>query len=284
MIKFLILNSGIGRFTAEYLASKYDYVILAGVRKQSDAYSINSLGFKNLKPLTIDVTKHESIVRAVDEVKAMMKSTGLPLAAVVHNAGIYRGGIPAEFLPIDDSKRLFDINFFGVMDLTQVTLPLLRESKGRLIMISSIAGKIGVPFESIYVASKYALEGFSDALRREIHHMGISVSIIEPGMTKSALQGKTDTIQNTLIDDATKQLSEDLYTSSNFTKGRDKIVEYAAEPKEVAVTVEDALTSSYPKTRMACANINQVPVWQMRLLAWAVPDRLLDMIYSGGGH
>jgi len=86
---------------------------------------------------------------------------------VVNNAGISRTS-PAEYHLVQDAKQVFDTNFFGVLDLVQLTIPLLRDSKGRIIMVSSLAGLIGRPLTSIYTASKFALEGLSDCLRREM--------------------------------------------------------------------------------------------------------------------
>lgn len=104
---------------------------------------------------------------AIENLRKLASESKLPLVAVVNNAGISRTS-PAEYHLLQDAKEVFDTNFFGVMDLVQLTLPLLRESKGRIIMVSSVAGKVGRPMSGVYTASKFALEGFSDCLRREM--------------------------------------------------------------------------------------------------------------------
>ena len=133
-------STGIGRHAAEHMA-KDGYTVFAGVRKQTDFDSIAALKNPNFQPILFDVTNHESCVKAVEFLKTYSSEHGLPLVAVVNNAGISRRMV-AEFNSLEDARVVFETNFFG-MDLTQLTLPMLRESKGRVVMISSVAGVFG---------------------------------------------------------------------------------------------------------------------------------------------
>lgn len=151
-------STGIGRHAAEYLANKYStYLILAGVRKISDANEIKAMNIKNFEPFMIDITDHESCVNAIANLKEIMKKNNLPFIALVNNAGIAQFS-PIEFHRIDSIRKMFDTNLFGAIDLVQLTLPLLRESKGRIINISSMAGVIALPTNGGYSSSKFALE------------------------------------------------------------------------------------------------------------------------------
>ena len=132
---------GIGRHAAEKLASE-GYKVYCGVRKEKDRDNIMSLKNPNLVPIMFDVTKHETNENAIHVIEEDMKKSKLPFAALVNNAGISRR-MAAEFHEMDDIHKVFETNVFGMMDLTQRSLPLLRQSKGRIVMISSLNGKIG---------------------------------------------------------------------------------------------------------------------------------------------
>lgn len=159
-------STGIGRHAAESLA-KEGYVVLAGVRKESDYNDIIGWNSKDNKgfmiPVKFDVSNHESIVSAIDIVKSEMTKRNLPLVAVVNNAGIGRNTI-LEYHDIADAKYLFDINVFGLLDLTQMTLPLLRLSKGRIVNIGSVAGFFTLPENAVYSASKFAVEALTGSI------------------------------------------------------------------------------------------------------------------------
>jgi short-subunit dehydrogenase len=156
-------STGIGRHAAESLA-KEGYVVLAGVRKESDYNDISNWNSKDNKgfmiPVKFDVSDHESIVNAIHIVKSEMTKRNLPLVAVVNNAGIGRNTV-LEYHSIADAKNLFDINVFGLIDLTQMTLPLLRLSNGRIINVGSVAGFFTLPENGIYSSSKFAVEALT---------------------------------------------------------------------------------------------------------------------------
>lgn len=135
-------STGIGRHAGEYLANHTGYTVLLGVRKIEDAEEIAAQNKPNLIPIILDVTSHESINDAVTEIKKKMEDKKLPFVALVNNAGISRRA-PFELHDLDDIKFVFNTNLFGTIDLTQILFPLLRESKGRIVMVSSVSGKVG---------------------------------------------------------------------------------------------------------------------------------------------
>jgi 3-oxoacyl-[acyl-carrier protein] reductase len=128
-------STGIGRYSAEALSKGTGYTLLVGVRKQVDADEISSLNIPSLSPIIVDVSSHESCIRAVQTIEQFMEEKKLTLSAVVHNAGISRH-IPLELHNLDDFESVFKTNVFGVVDLTQMLLPSLR--KGAYIPVYSL--------------------------------------------------------------------------------------------------------------------------------------------------
>ena len=186
------VSTGIGYNTAKYLVEKGFYVF-GSVRKQSDADRIKANLGDQFTPLIFDVTDVEGLKIAIDQVKAIIGSTGLK--ALVNNAGISIFG-PLMHLSPEEFRQQLDINVIGAFCVTQAFLPLLgtdkksKRSPGRVVNISSISGKIALPFFGAYAASKFALEAMSDSLRRELNLYGIDVILIEPGITVTPILDK----------------------------------------------------------------------------------------------
>ena len=274
-------STGIGRHAAEHISHKYpDYLVLAGVRTDSDADSISQLKKSNLSPIKIDVSSHDSIVAAVYQIKTLSAQKSIPLIAVVNNAGIGRC-LPAEVHDVKDAKRVFDTNFFGVLDLIQATLPLLRESKGRIINMSSVAGLFGGICTSIYAASKFALEGFSDSLRREVAAFDISVSVIEPAFVRTpildkAKQASSEIMHSEITDESVRTLYN--RTLAIVSAKEKAYVAKASDPIVTSQAIEDSIVNDYPKTRYVVANVDGLPAVVLVWLLWLMPDRLEDLI------
>lgn len=276
-------STGIGRSAAEHLAKNHSFLVLAGVRKESDAAQIRAINISNLQPLIVDVAKHDSCVKAVESIRKTMKEHNLPFICLVNNAGINRH-LPAEFQPVEDAKTLFDTNLFGVLDLIQLTLPLLRESKGRIINLSSVSGFISVPTMAIYSASKFAIEGLSDGLRREVAHFGISVSIVQPAFVKTTIAQTTEEISMDLVKDPeTNQRMRGLYAkffSSDSAKKLELLLKRADTTEVTSKAIEHALVAKYPKTRYPVSNSNGVPSWVLAWISWAANDDLNDILVA----
>lgn len=225
-------------------------------------------------PLLLDVTKHDSNVNAAKAIKKIEKDRSLSLIGVVHNAGISRL-MPLENEKLDDIRAVMETNLFGVIDLTQQLLEQLRASKGRIVMISSLAGKIVRPMSGAYSASKFALEAISDALRRELGHMGISVSVVQPAYVKTPIFEK---VRASLRDQEDRRPSKhyERFTGKAAMEKTKGMLLKASHPSVVTDVIEHALTSPHPAARYPCANFGGIPAWLLLLILPFVPDRVLD--------
>jgi len=177
-------SSGIGEAAALDLARR-GYLVYAGVRGDDDARRI-AAAHANLRAVRLDVTDPAAIAAAVQTVA----SGGVPLLGIVNNAGIAVAG-PLEFLPLEDLRRQFEVNFFGALAVTQAFLPLLRaRGRGRVVFVGSISGRLTPPLLGPYSASKHALRAAANALRMELAPAGIRVALIEPGSVKTPIWAK----------------------------------------------------------------------------------------------
>lgn len=236
-------SSGIGRATAVYL-DRAGWRVFAGVRNEQAEAELRSSSSDRLTTLMLDVTSEASISAAGD---AVATATGGRLDALFNNAGISVPG-PVEYIPLEEVRQVFDVNVFGHLAMTQRFLPMLREACGRIVFTSSMSGRIGLPFLGAYAASKYAIEAYGDALRRELRGFGINVSLIEPGSIATEIwdKGLDPAVRARLDDEA-----ERLYGSGlNFAEREGKRSAKAAIPADaVAKAVEHALTARKPKRR-----------------------------------
>jgi NAD(P)-dependent dehydrogenase (short-subunit alcohol dehydrogenase family) len=186
-------SSGIGRHTAELFLSK-GYEVFAGVRSKEDAEKLKDSFGSKIHPLIIDVTDQQSVDASRVEAENIVGDGSL--VAVINNAGIVVSGA-VLYVPPDEWQRQLDVNLMGVIRTLQAFFPLLSRSKQegdhhprRIIQMSSVSGLFGSPFLGPYVASKYALEGLSDSLRRELYMYDIQVVLIEPGSIITPLWDK----------------------------------------------------------------------------------------------
>jgi len=237
-------STGIGRATALHLAT-CGFRVLAGVRREADAEAVQALSPEHISPLLLDVTDPSGVAAAVDAARSAEGG----LAGLVNNAGVTVQG-PVELLDLEDFRRQLEINLVGPVALTQACIPLLRESGGRIVMVSSIGGRGALPFVSPYNASKFALEGFADSLRMELRPQGIRVSIVEPGSVKTEIWRKGTSegrAQIAALSTSAREIYgkrlEGLLATAQKTAAR------GVEPVEVAEAIAHALTSSRPKTR-----------------------------------
>lgn len=174
-------SSGIGLCTAETLKKK-GYRVFATARKESDVKKLTELG---LESLLLDVNNTASIRAALEDI---LKKTGGTLDALFNNAGYVQAGA-VEDLSREMMREQFETNVFGPMELTNLVIPIMRrQGHGRIIQNTSILGIVAMPFRGAYNASKFALEGFSQTLRQELHGSGILVSMIVPGPIHSRLR------------------------------------------------------------------------------------------------
>ena len=270
-------SSGIGASAAQHVARGHPgWTVLAGVRKEADAAAVSALGVANLRPLILDVASESSRSAAVAEVLAM----GKPVLALVNNAGVSRGA-PVEFHDVADARAVFETNVFGLLGLTQALLPALRASRGRVVFISSVAGFIAMPMAGVYAASKFAVEALADSLRRELRG-AVSVTVVQPAYVKSSIfnTGSAASLALPGVDEA-KAAYPHLFTPARVA-ARDKEIAEASSTDVTDAAIEAALVDARPLTRVQVARAAGMHATVISWLAWALPDRLLDLIDGSG--
>jgi NAD(P)-dependent dehydrogenase (short-subunit alcohol dehydrogenase family) len=260
-------SSGIGRATA-LLLDRNGFQVFASVRGSEHGEALQQQASNRLTPILLDVTDPHSIEAAAESVRDALG--GRALAGLVNNAGIDIAG-PLETSSIADNRLQFEVNVIGLLAVTQAFLPLLRQSRGRIVNIGSVLGRLAIPFMGTYSASKFALEGLTDALRIELHPWGIHVSLIEPGPVATPLWSKPHLLAGMNEERGT---ASKLYATANaaaqaaFTKfGKDGI-----SADKVAAKVFEVLTAPNPKPRYLVGRDAKA----LSLLAALVPDRIRD--------
>jgi short-subunit dehydrogenase len=262
-------SSGIGRATAELLRSK-GWTVFPTARKVDDLESLRKAGFDAVE---LDVASSESIAVAADWVLA--KNDG-KLGAVVNNAGF---GMPGaiEDLTREAMRYQFEVNLFGLQELTNRLIPVFRKQGcGRIVNMSSVVGRLSLPFMGIYSASKFALEAVSDALRVELSQDGIGVSLVEPGpirtrfSTNCAGQGEERLdAEGSKFGAAYKQ-----YFAKRRNGGMSED-RFRLPPEAVAQKVLHALESPRPKIRYCVTIPAYLGSWAARFVPSALIDRLM---------
>src|SRR3954465_6207076 len=172
-------SSGIGHACALRLAQE-GFTVFAGVRTLNDADTLCAAAPDRIVPLRLDVTVRESIVSAARAVTDILRERGELLVGLVNNAGIGLSG-PLEFIRLEDAKRILEVNVLGQIAVTQAFLPLLRQSRGRIVNICSVGDRIAMPFGGLLNATKSAFAMISESLRMELRPWGLRVVIIDPG-------------------------------------------------------------------------------------------------------
>jgi NAD(P)-dependent dehydrogenase (short-subunit alcohol dehydrogenase family) len=266
-------STGIGRATALEL-DRLGFRVFAGVRKDSDAESVRGEGSERLEPLTIDVADEASIAAAAGTVAERIGDAGL--AGLVNNAGIVVAG-PLEGLPLDGLRRQLEVNVVGQVAVTQAFMPALRAARGRIVLMSSVGGRISIPFMSPYHVSKWGLEAIGDALRLELKPWGMHVVIVEPGAIATPFWQKGQDTANEVEGQMDPEV-RDLYAEQiEAVRGAARKSETEGIPPErVAEVVAEALTSARPKTRYLVGRDAKLNARIRKI----VPDRVFDRLIS----
>lgn len=263
-------STGIGRACALHMDAR-GWRVFAGVRREADAQSLRGEASELLLPLSLDVTDAQSIREARAVVEHAVGASGL--SGLVNNAGIAFGG-PVELLELDGLRRVFDVNFFGLIAVTQAFVPLLRAGRGRIVNMSSVGGMVASPFLSPYTTSKWALEALSDAMRVELDPWHINVSVVQPGAIDTPIWEKGQLTADGVISRAPRELAE------RYGPAMDWLIAglrpHGISVVHVAKAVEHALSSRHPRTRY-CVGTDAILVSLFRFL----PDRLRDAFFLG---
>jgi NAD(P)-dependent dehydrogenase (short-subunit alcohol dehydrogenase family) len=259
-------SSGIGEATVLHLR-ELGFSPIAAVRKDEDAERLEGLGLRTTR---IDVTDADQIAAARDALGDE------PLAGLVNNAGIAVAA-PLEFLPIDRLRQQLEINLIGQAAVTQAFLPALRSARGRIVNVSSIGGRVGLPLVGAYNASKFGLEGLSDSLRRELRPLGVDVIVIEPGGVKTPIWNKAEQLADQMLEDVPPE-AERLYGGqiAAVRKNTQRIAtDSGIQPSEVAEAIGTALTAKRPRARYLVGNDAKQRAVMSKLLPARIMDRLI---------
>ena len=233
---------GIGRVTALRLANA-GWDVRAGVRRLEDGEALaRESAAGQITPIELDLLDAQ-------QVAALPEAVGGRLDALVNNAGTVVSG-PVEAVPLDELRTQLEVNVVAQVAVTQALLPLLRESKGRIVFVGSVSGRVATPFTGAYNASKFALEGLADALRMELRPWEIKVAIVEPGSIDTDLWR----LALDAADEAEARMAPDhreLYADqiASMRKAVAGIQKRTSPPEKVAAAIERALSSSRPRAR-----------------------------------
>jgi NAD(P)-dependent dehydrogenase (short-subunit alcohol dehydrogenase family) len=265
-------STGIGWATAKLLLDR-GFRVFGSVRKEADADRLKREFGANFTPLLFDVTDEAAVLAAARGVRAALN--GETLFGLVNNAGIAVAG-PVLELAADEFRRQMDVNVIGPIISTQAFGPLLgsdpslKGPKGRIVMVSSVAGKNGNPLTAAYAASKHAIEGLSESLRREMMLFGIDVIIIAPGPVKTPIWSKADE-----VDISAYRNSPFFPALERMRKFMQHLGEIGLPPERIAERIAEALTSASPKVRYQIA-----PDPMRHLMNAVLPKRMVDKIIA----
>lgn len=262
-------SRGIGRATAVRLA-KAGWTVFAGVRDELAGKTLMAESAQ-IQAIQLDVTVPEQVasldVLLPDRVEAL-----------VNNAGIAVGG-PVEAVSLDGLRHQFDVNVFGQIAITQAVLPRLRKSRGRIVFVSSVNGRIAVPLSGFYNASKFAIEGLGDNLRTELKPWGIKVILIEPGCIDTdpwrGMMGILDEIDAGLSPE-----HRELYAAHRAVQRKMcvKLQSQTAPAENVAKAIETELTRRRPRSRRLVG----LDARAMIAVKTVLPTRVFDSLFTRG--
>lgn len=263
---------GIGKSIVEHLAAR-GWDVVAGVRNERDAAAVAALNPQRISSIILDVTDAGHIA-ALDE------SLPETLDAIVNNAGVVVSG-PIETVTPDEWRNQLEINVIGQLAVTQAVLPRLRKSRGRVVFISSVNGRLSMPLVGAYCASKFALEAAADALRMELRPWHIDVASIEPAQTDTDMWRTADD----MVEQAEAALTaeqRDLYARhiAGFKKMIPLSQKMAVPAAKVSAVVEEALTARSPRVRYIVGIGPKLQVALMTNLPARARDLLLRRVAS----
>lgn len=254
-------SSGIGEAIARQLLAD-GYAVYAGARRMERMAPLAAAG---AKLVALDVEDDATMIAAVQTIVAEAGR----LDVLVNNAGYGSYGA-LEDVPLEEGRRQFEVNVFGLARLTQLVLPIMRRQKaGKIVNVTSIGGKMHEPFGAWYHATKFAVEGMSDCLRMETAPFGIDVIVIEPGAIKT--EWTAIARDNLLKYSGASAYSDGAQAHARLFAAADAS-SAASPPEVVAKTVSRALATARPRTRYATGG-GAKPILFLR---WLLSDRMFD--------
>jgi NAD(P)-dependent dehydrogenase (short-subunit alcohol dehydrogenase family) len=280
-------DSGFGRQLTGMLVQA-GHRVFSGVFMQQSVKELVAEHGERCVPIVVDVTDEESVERAAAKIAEHLGGQGLD--GVVNNAGILVTPGPVEWSPAAAYKKMFEVNVLGMAMVTKSVLSLIRKAQGRIVNVASIAGRMGLPGQPAYCASKFAVEGYSDVLRKDMYQWGVTVHIIEPGVF--AQTG----LYSTWVDGFTKNWEalpdkvKDEYGTHYFESSRDALTSSLAsgnklgntDPSVVPVAMVHALTAANPKYRYRVGNDSKYIITLLSGLHESIQDMLLSAKAASG--
>lgn len=258
-------STGIGKACALTLSEK-GFRVYAGVRKPSDGEALRKEARGSMTTLALDVTQQEQIHAAFEHIKAAEPEG---LFALVNNAAMLKIG-PVETSAMEAFRDSMEVNYLAPVALIQKFLPQLRKTRGRIVNVSSTSAHIALPFASAYAASKFALEGLSDALRMELRGSGVQVSLIVPGAVRTPIWQK-----------AAAQIPQSTNAPEYYQKAwesaqliTEKASQNGVDPALVVSAIHSAIADPHAKSRYVVGSSARV---QLTLKRW-LPTSLLDAL------
>ena len=266
------VSTGIGKAIAEELLNN-EFIVIGSVRKESDGEDLKKRFEENFYPVKFDVTKKQEIQKAKIEVEKILADRKSYLSCVINNAGIALGG-PVRYLDVDIFRKQFEVNFFGLIEVTKTFLDLLIDHnsykmKNKIINIGSISGKRSYPFVGPYTASKHALEGFTDALRRELLIHDVDVVLIQPGPIRTPIWDKAPKIEDNPF-----LKTEYEIPLRKFNKGYIKLGVDGYSPTIIGNKIVEVMNTNKPRTRYVITP----KIFKNYLMPGFLPDRWVDRL------
>lgn len=257
-------STGIGWATAERLgAAGWD--VLAGARKQADLERLDALPGVRAVELDVTVPAH---------VEAVTEQVGPRLDGLVNNAGILLGG-PTQAVGVEAWRTVMETNFLAQVALTTALLPAVIAARGRVVNVGSLNGRVSMPMNGPYCASKFALEAFSDALRQEVAHLGVRVVLLEPGSIATPIWTKAETQLDPAAALPTPELQQQYGRMLQGIAGLTRFFGGAGIPADdCAAVVEKALTVGRPRARYRVGKDAKVMIPTYGVLPEAATDRM----------
>jgi len=248
--------------------------VFAGVRREEDAEGLRAAASKRLAPLILDVTDTGQIAAAAERIGEEVGDAGLD--GLVNNAGTVITG-PLEMLPLEDFQRQIAVNLTAQVAVTQAMLASIRRAGGRIVFVSSIGGRMALPFNGPYHASKFGLEGAADSLRVELRPWRIHVSVIEPGSIDTLMWGRAsrgmDEVSARAPAEQVVLYGEYLDRAQEVAR---RLAAHSIPPERVAKAIQRALTTRRPRARYLVG----LDARGQALARSLLPDRVFDGILA----
>ena len=268
-------STGIGRATALRLA-RAGHTVYATARREA---AIEDLAQAGCRTAALDVTDEESMRAAVELVVEEQGAVG----SLVNNAGYSQSGA-LETVALDDVRRQFETNVFGLIRMSQLVLPGMRAQRfGRIVNISSMGANFTFPGGGVYHATKYAVEAISDALRFEVKGFGVDVVVLQPGLIRTEF-GATAAGEVRHEDGPYADFNANVARSTKEVYERGPLARFGGDPEDVAEAIEKAITRPSPKARVRVTPSAHMLVGQRRLMTDGLWDRFLATQFPRPGE